>query len=206
MLFPVMLEAMAHPYIDARLILDEFNSKLVHYIGISINKSALSITSEELRTLYDNFNDISSSLAQQQQNSTYEIIPDYDFKGRALGKQEERFYFVAAEVHPLKGKVCFKHTNNWGGKLFKTFGSVIECKIKVNGHKIQHFTSTGISGFINQVASHFKDNILDAILPLIGNMSILGNPVSLVSRIGSGFKDLYVLPAEGFKGGALAGG
>lgn len=37
-------------------------------------------------------------------------------------------------------------------------------------------------------------------------MSILGNPVSLVNRIGSGFKDLYDLPAEGFETSALEGG
>lgn len=64
----------------------------------------------------------------------------------------------------------------------------------------------GISGFINQVAKHYKENILETILPLIGNMNILGNPVSLVNRIGSGFKDLIDLPAEGFETSALEGG
>ena len=37
-------------------------------------------------------------------------------------------------------------------------------------------------------------------------MSILGNPVSLASKIGSGFKDLIELPAEGFDISPLEGG
>ncbi len=48
------------------------------------------------------------------------------------------------------------------------------------------------------MAKHYKENIMSTILPLIGNMSILGNPVSLANRIGTGFKDLIDLPAEGF--------
>lgn len=41
---------------------------------------------------------------------------------------------------------------------------------------------------------------------MIGNLAILGSPVSLAQRIGSGFKDLIELPAEGFNNGALEGG
>ncbi len=36
------------------------------------------------------------------------------------------------------------------------------------------------------------------ILPMIGNLTILGSPVTLVQKIGSGFKDFIELPAEGF--------
>lgn len=43
------------------------------------------------------------------------------------------------------------------------------------------------------------------ILPLIGNLSIIGSPLSLAQRIGSGFKDLIELPSEGFTIGPLEG-
>jgi hypothetical protein len=33
------------------------------------------------------------------------------------------------------------------------------------------------------------------ILPMIGNLTILGSPVTFVQKIGSGFKDLVELPA-----------
>ena len=97
-LFPITLEALASPYLQFRVSLDKLNSKLVHYIGLSINKSAISITSEELRILYENVNEISNNPSLLAQNPHHDIIIDYDFKGRVLGKQEEKFYFVAAEI------------------------------------------------------------------------------------------------------------
>lgn len=93
-------------------------------------------------------------------------------------------------MHPFKGKLCFKHVGDWGGRLFKTFSNISECRIKVDGIKINHFTCNNIQGFINQVVKHYKENIMSTILPLIGNMSILGNPVSFAQRIGTGFKDM----------------
>jgi vacuolar protein sorting-associated protein 13A/C len=44
------------------------------------------------------------------------------------------------------------------------------------------------------------------ILPMIGNLTILGSPVTFVQKIGSGFKDLVELPAEGFETSPLEGG
>ena len=41
---------------------------------------------------------------------------------------------------------------------------------------------------------------------MIVNLAILGSPLSLAQRIGSGFKDLIELPSEGFNNGALEGG
>jgi hypothetical protein len=122
-LFPITLEALAAPYIQFLILRDKLNSKLVHYIGLSLNKSAISITSEELRIFYENINEISknTSVAEVTNNET---IVDYDFISKELGRQSEKYYFVAAEVHPFKGKLCFKHTSSWGGKLFKTFSNI----------------------------------------------------------------------------------
>lgn len=161
----------------------------MHYIGLSINRSEIAITSQDFQILYDNFNEMMRN-TDAEQVWTEQVITDYNFMGRELGRQEEKFYFVSAEVHPLKGKMAFKQVGDWGGRLFKTLGNVSECHIRVNGIKISHFTCTNISGFINQVARHYKENILKTILPLILNISILGNPMSLATRIASGFKDM----------------
>jgi hypothetical protein len=42
---------------------------------------------------------------------------------------QESIYFVEAIIHPLKTNVTFKHVNEWGGKLLKTFSSINECPI-----------------------------------------------------------------------------
>jgi hypothetical protein len=47
----------------------------------------------------------------------------------SLPDPEESLYFVEAVIHPLKSNVTFKHVNEWGGKLLKTFSSINECPI-----------------------------------------------------------------------------
>lgn len=58
---------------------------------------------------------------------------------------------------------------------------------------------------MSTVVDIYKENIVSTVLPMIGNISILGNPASLFTSIGSGFKDLVTLPAKGFEIGPLEG-
>lgn len=57
-----------------------------------------------------------------------------------------------------------------------------------------------------RVIDTYKENIVSTVLPMIGNISILGNPATLFHSIGSGFKDLVALPAKGFEVSPLEGG
>ncbi len=41
---------------------------------------------------------------------------------------------------------------------------------------------------------------------MIGNLTILGSPITFVNKIGSGFKDFVQLPIEGFEISPLEGG
>lgn len=104
-------------------------------------------------------------------------------------------YFVSAEIQPLKLNVTFKHVNNWGGRLIKTFASIDNCNLSVAGKIISHFTSRNISEFLGHLRKHYEEGITKVILPMIGNLAILGSPLSLAQRIGSGFKDLIELPS-----------
>jgi len=49
--------------------------------------------------------------------------------------------------------------------------------------------------FIKFVQEHYKEGISKMILPMIGNLTILGSPLTLVQKIGSGVKDFIELPA-----------
>lgn len=59
---------------------------------------------------------------------------------------------------------------------------------------------------MSTVLDVYKQNIVSTVLPLIGNIAILGNPTTLFTNIGSGFKDLVMLPAKGFEVSPLEGG
>jgi hypothetical protein len=95
----------------------------------------------------------------------------------------------------LKFLLTFKHVNDWGGKLLKTFSSINECNVSVDGKKINHFNAQNMATFIKFVQEHYKEGISKMILPMIGNLTILGSPLTLVQKIGSGVKDFIELPA-----------
>ena len=122
-----------------------------------------------------------------------------------LPDPEESIYFVEALIHPLKTNVTFKHVNEWGGRLLKTFSSINECPISAEGLAFNHFSCQNFKVFLQLLVKHYQDGMSSMILPMIGNLTILGSPVTLVQKIGSGFKDLVELPAEGFEISPLEG-
>lgn len=44
-LFPISLESLSNPYLQFKLFRNRLNSKLVHFIGLSIGKSGIALTS-----------------------------------------------------------------------------------------------------------------------------------------------------------------
>lgn len=98
------------------------NSRLIHYIGCSINRSCLTLTSEEVQVLQENV-----SRMKEQDNQGQ--VRRCEMFNNEMPDPEESLYFVEAVVHPLRSNVTFKHVNEWGGKLLKTFSSINECPV-----------------------------------------------------------------------------
>ena len=115
-----------------------------------------------------------------------------------MSKRAENYYFIKAEIHPFECKLNFKNIGDIGGHMGKTFTSISNSTVRTDGIKLGHFSCKDIGEFMSTVISNYKENIVSTVLPMIGNISILGNPASLFSTIGSGFKDLVTLPAKGF--------
>lgn len=68
----------------------------------------------------------------------------------------ESLYFISAQILPLKMNVTFKHVNNWGGRLFKTFASIDNCNLAVDGKRISHFSSRNLSEFFDHLRKHYQ--------------------------------------------------
>ena len=109
------------------------------------------------------------------------------------------------EIHPIKGVVSYKSLGA-DHSLIKTFGNINEAVVKVNGVCLTKLSIRNLSELKDKIIKTYTANIYSTILPLLGNMSILGNPVSLVNKIGTGFKEFIELPAEGFSISAVEGG
>ena len=61
-IFPILLQSLITPqasfFINFVLAKDNYNSQLIHYFGLSINKFVLTLSSEEIQCIQDNFNQI----------------------------------------------------------------------------------------------------------------------------------------------------
>ena len=92
------------------------------------------------------------------------------------------------------------------GIIFKTLGvalaNIDEANIKIRGVKFEHVFETQDS-LTNKLMQHYKDNGIKQGLKIIGSIDILGNPVNLFTKIGTGVVDFFEKPIEGFAKGPL---
>ena len=56
-----------------------------------------------------------------------------------------------------------------------------------------------MGAYFSYLVKHYQDGLTKMLLPMIGNLNFIGSPITFVQKIGSGFKDLVELPAEGFE-------
>lgn len=49
----------------------------------------------------------------------------------------------------------------------------------------------------NRILQHYKAQVMRQLYAILGSFEALGNPISLVSNLGTGFKDLFYEPAKG---------
>lgn len=96
---------------------------------------------------------------------------------------------MEAIINPIKANFTFKHVNDWGGRVLRAFASIDNCNISVDGKRIMHFSSRNVGEFLKHVIKHYEEGIKSQFIPMLGNLSIIGSPISLATRIGSGFKD-----------------
>ena len=150
-----------------------------------------------MNVLRANFEDVKEawpSIASHHENAVEQEI-----------KVSDRYYIDKIEIHPIKGVVSYKSTGT-DNPLMKTFGNINEAYVKVNGVYLTNLSCRSIEELQQKIIKTYTDNIYSTVLPLIGNISILGNPVSLISKIGTGFKEFIELPVEGFIISPLEGG
>jgi hypothetical protein len=98
-------------------------------------------------------------------------------------------------IHPLRSVITFKHVNDWGGKLLKAFSNINESAVSTEGLAFREFSCLNMKSYFSYLVKHYQDGITMMVLPMIANLTILGNPINFVKKIGSGFKDLVELPA-----------
>ena len=78
------------------LVKDTKNSKLIHYIGLSINNFNLSLTSEEIQYIQENVNEMMGIWAAENGEEENKIVRDYELFKKGKPIIEGNLYFVEA--------------------------------------------------------------------------------------------------------------
>ena len=89
--------------------------------------------------------------------------------------------------------MSYKSTGD-DNSLIKTFANVKEAPLKVNGVYLTNLSCRAIGELVDKVIKTYTENWYTTVLPLVGNISILGSPASLLNKLGTGFKEFVELP------------
>ncbi|KAI9340870.1 hypothetical protein BDR26DRAFT_820276 [Obelidium mucronatum] len=125
-----------------------------------------------------------------------------------------RMYFEKFLLQPIQFNISFQRTQ--GGSvdvssresrniltfLFDVFtmtvGNIHDAPIRLNALEIHHPIVT-LSSLVDLMMKFYSQEIVGQLHKIIGSADFLGNPVGLFSNVGSGVKDFFYEPIQGFE-------
>ena len=127
----------------------------------------------------------------------------------------DKMYFELFQLHPIQVNLSFfgtgailERASTEGGGLsynpmfatVKALGVVItnidRAPICLNALMLERpFASQ--SELVSSIRKHYRAQLLHQLYKLVGSFEFLGNPVGLVSNLGTGMKDFFYEPAQG---------
>lgn len=125
------------------------------------------------------------------------------------------YYFAKLALSPIKiilSLIPIKEDNEESdvyGKVSKALGMAITT-IELAPVKLNSLEMTDVFGsqwqILTAFKAHYGKQLIAELLSLIGHAEILGNPIGLLNKLGTGVKDFFYEPAQGIVHGPLSAG
>ena len=80
-----------------------------------------------------------------------------------------------------------------------------QAPIKLNAIELQNVHAS-LGGIFDILSLHYNHSLLQEVYNIVGSADIIGNPIGLVNTLGTGFRDFFYEPAQGFVRGPISGG
>lgn len=123
----------------------------------------------------------------------------------------QRMYFEVLQIQPMKFNLSFYMSERKLGEmevghnpisyavnvLSLALGNISDAPIKLHALIVENPIVTTAS-LLNFVTHYYTQEVIGQIHKIIGSADFLGNPVGLFSSIGSGVKDVFYEPYQGF--------
>ena len=160
-----------------------------------------------------------SELKKKNTNNQIIIEEDYfqpGFLNTIYTQDQSRIYIQTLETSSIEiifsfttqNKIQLFHkiltTNPILSGLLSTLSNVEKASIMLNGSQL-HNIYGDISDIMNQVLAKYKQDILVQIMKIFGAIDLFGNPIRLISNLGTGVQDFFQKPIQGIIKGPLEG-
>jgi hypothetical protein len=114
----------------------------------------------------------------------------------AYWKQADREKLMSASYSYTTTGLDRKQTNAILGVPDKFIPNVESAPLNLNALLLKHsFVSS--DQLVDRILQHYKSQLMRQMYAILGSFEALGNPISLVSNLGMGVKDLFYEPAKG---------
>ncbi|KAJ3205144.1 hypothetical protein HDU82_005381, partial [Entophlyctis luteolus] len=112
---------------------------------------------------------------------------------------EVRMYFESFLVQPIQFNVSFQRTDIGTMDARFVLGIYMsDAPIRLNALQIYHPIIT-LSALVDLMVQFYSQEIVGQLHKIIGSADFLGNPVGLFNNVGSGVKDFFYEPMQGFE-------
>jgi hypothetical protein len=146
-----------------------------------------------------------------------QLIRHYsELRGPVSPSAEKQYFFKLLQFYPLSINITFEAKPGlresyfdlgawdpvaWGMSLGgAVIGSLHNAPLKLSGRSMEHMRGT-LSVVGKTIFTYYRQEIIIQAFKAAGYLDIAGQPWGMVSKIGRGIKDFFVLPVEGAKAG-----
>ena len=201
------------PFFQLSVLRSEKYPKIFYfpYFGVKLQKFDVQLDEIFLLRLL-NFGEILTKFmaerkVEEEENELFKTSEKYFLDNNSSEVQSTMLYFDILHINPLMMNITFsavggRDQDTSGGVLEKTLraggflASIDNAPLRLNGLILENpFISQ--SQLISRVIQHYTQQGLREFYLLLGSADVLGNPVSLVSNLGTGVYDFFHEPAEG---------
>ena len=119
-----------------------------------------------------------------------------------LPQTNKRIYMKQLNLEPIEIIITFRNSPGYKMNIMATsfltdFGlvlaSVDSAKIKLNSLKCGHIFGS-VDDITKKITKHYSRQFWNQLYKILGSIELLGNPVSLISNLGTGVSDLFYEP------------
>jgi len=195
------------------------NMQFYKYFALKIRELDLEIDETFVMRILDSAQNVVDSSTITVPDEKFEDVTTSGYKQlRFLGTkpvQGDKMYIEMLELHPIVVNLSFfgtgaimERTSTDGGGLsynpmfaaIKALGVVItnidRAPIALNALMLERPFATNAE-LMSCIRKHYKTQLVQQLYKLVGSFEFLGNPVGLVSNLGTGMKDFFYEPAQG---------